>query len=309
MTSPRRRNAFTRLDDSNPLVPYLYLLPHAVLFLTFVVFPIAFGIFVSVHRWNILSDQQQFVGLAYYRALFTAGTPQAAFFWKTLLNTALFVVISVPLLVACAMGLALLLEKPIFGRSFFRTTFFLPTILAVSIMGLLWRWMFENRSGLINVILERAPFLEPVPFLTTVGWAWVPIIVGTVWWTVGFNMILYSAALAGIPRAYFDAAQLDGAGPWGQFRHVTLPLLAPVTVFTAVTSTIASSQLFGQSHVITAGGPLRSTQSVMMYIAEEAFTNFRFSSAAAMSLVFGAALLIIAVFQFRLLLADDRGNR
>jgi multiple sugar transport system permease protein len=298
-----------RLDDGNPLVPYLYLLPHAVLFLVFVIFPIGFGIYVSVHRWNILSDQQQFVGLEYYLALFTPGTPQAIFFWKTLLNTLLFVGVSVPLLIGSALGLALLLERPIFGRGFFRTVFFLPTILAVSIMGLLWRWMFENRSGLINVILERIPFIDTVPFLTTVGWAWVPIIVGTVWWTVGFNMVLYSAALAGIPRAYYDAAQLDGAGRWAQFRFVTWPMVAPVTLFAAVTTTIASFQLFGQPHVITAGGPLRTTQSVMMYITEEAFTNFKFSSAAAMSLVFGLALLVIAAFQFRLMMRDiGRGN-
>lgn len=310
MTStPRRSPALLRLDDRNPLVPYLYLLPHAILFLVFIVFPIGFGIYVSVHRWNILSDQQTFVGLEYYRALFTAGTPQATFFWKTLLNTGFFVLVSVPLLIASALGLALLLHKPVWGRGFFRTVFFLPTILAVSIMGLLWRWLFENGSGLVNVILERIPFLDTVPFLTTVGWAWVPIIVGTVWWTVGFNMVLYSAALAGIPRAYYDAAQLDGAGNWAQFRYVTWPMLAPVTLFAAITTTIASFQLFGQPHVITAGGPLRTTQSVMMYITEEAFTNFRFSSAAAMSMIFGLALLLVAAFQFRLMLRDTgRGN-
>ncbi|MEX2540352.1 MAG: sugar ABC transporter permease [Trueperaceae bacterium] len=304
-----RRPPLLRLDDSNPLVPYLYLLPQALLFLAFVVFPIAFGIYVSLHRWNILSDRQTFVGLDYYTAIFTAGTPQAQFFWKTMLNTGFFVAVSVPLLIGCALGLALLLEKPIAGRGFFRTVFFLPTILAVSIMGLLWRWMFENGSGLINVVLERIPFLNTVPFLTTVGWAWVPIIVGTVWWTVGFNMVLYSAALAGIPRAYYDAAQLDGAGTFATFRFVTWPMLAPVTLFAAITTTIASFQVFGQPHVITNGGPLRSTQSVMMYITEEAFTNFRFSSAAAMSMVFGLALLVIAAFQFRLMLQDTgRGN-
>lgn len=309
--SPRvpRRFAFLRLNDRNPLVPYLYLLPHAILFLIFVVYPIGFGIYVSLHRWNILSDHQVFVGFEYYRNLFTPGTPQANFFWKTLMNTGIFVVITVPALIAAALGLALLLHKPIFGRGFFRTVFFLPTILAVSIMGLLWRWMFENGSGLINVILEQIPFLNTVPFLTTVGWAWVPIIVGTVWWTVGFNMVLYSAALSGIPQAYYDAAAIDGAGPWAQFRHVTWPQLAPVTLFAGITTTIASFQLFGQPHVITAGGPLRSTQSVMMYITEEAFTNYRFSSAAAMSMVFGLALLLVAVFQFRLMLRDTgRGN-
>ncbi len=299
------RRAFLRpAIDGHPLEPYLYLLPHAVLFLLFIVYPVVFGIYVSLHRWNILSDNQPFVGLQFYTRLFTPGTPQFDFFWKTTLNTALFTVITTPLIIVCALGLALLLHRPIPGRAFFRAIFFLPTILSVSVMGLLWRWMFENRTGLFNVLLDLLPFAEPVAFLTTVGLAWVPIIVGTVWWTVGFNMILYSAALAAIPQAYYEAAAIDGAGTWARFRHITWPQLNPVTLFAAVTTTIASFQLFGQSHVITAGGPLRSTQSVMMFITEEAFTRYQFSSAAAMSLTFGLLLLLVTGFQFRLTIRD-----
>lgn len=291
------------------LTPYLYLLPHAILFLIFIVYPVGFGLYVSLHRWNILADEQVFVGLQFYQRIFTPGTPQFQFFWKTMLNTLLFVAVSVPLLIVCALGLALLLQKPIFGRNVFRTIFFLPTILAVSVMGILWKWLFENRTGLVNILLEALPFAKALPFLTTVGWAWVPIIVGTVWWTVGFNMILYSAALNNIPKSYYEAAELDGAGSWNQFRFITWPMLSPVTLFAAVTTTIGSFQLFGQSQVITAGGPLRTTQSVMMYITEEAFTNFQFSSAAAMSFTFGLLLLIVTAFQFRLMIRDlGRGN-
>lgn len=290
--------------DGNWLEPYLYLLPHAVLFLLFILYPVGFGVYVSLHRWNILSDTQPFVGLQFYARLFTPGNPQFDFFWKTAGNTALFTVITTPLVVVCALGLALLLHKPVPGRAFFRAVFFLPTILSVSVMGLLWRWLFENRTGLLNVLLDLLPFTEPVAFLTTLGLAWVPIIVGTVWWTVGFNMILYSAALAAIPQAYYEAAAIDGAGPLAQFRHITWPQLSPVTLFAAVTTTIASFQLFGQSQVITAGGPLRSTQSVMMYITEEAFTRYQFSSAAAMSLTFGILLLVVTGFQFRLTIRD-----
>ncbi len=285
-------------------VPYLYLLPHAVLFVIFIVYPVAFGVYVSVHRWNILSDTQRFVGLDFYARLLTPGTPQFTFFWKTMGNTALFTVMSVPLLILSALGLALLLERPIPGRAFFRAVFFLPTILAVSVMGLLWRWMFENRTGLVNVLLDMFPFTSSMPFLTNAGWAWVPIVIGTIWWTVGFNMILYGAALAAIPRVYHEAAMIDGAGPWARFRHITWPQLNPVTLFALVTTTIASFQLFGQSYVITNGGPLRTTQSVMMYITEEAFSNFQFSSAAAMSVFFGLLLLTVTAFQFRLTLRD-----
>lgn len=300
----RRRPGLRPAIDGHPLEPYLYLLPHAALFLVFVVYPIGFGIYVSLHRWNILSDTQPFVGLEFYARLFTPGTPQAAFFWKTFLNTTLFTGITVPLVVLCALGLALLLHEPIPGRAFFRAVFFLPTILSVSVMGLLWRWMFENRTGLINVILDLLPGFQPVAFLTTIGMAWVPIIVGTVWWTVGFNMVLYSSALSAIPQAYYEAAAIDGAGPWARFRYITWPQLNPVTLFAAVTTTIASFQLFGQPHVITNGGPVRTTQSVMMFITEEAFTRFQFSSAAAMSLTFGLLLLVVTAFQFRLTVRD-----
>src|SRR5690606_41649423 len=114
-----------------------------------------------------------------------------------------------------------------------------PTILSVSVMGLLWKWMFENRTGLVNVVLDMIPFTDPVAFLTTIGLAWIPIIVGTIWWTVGFNMILYSAALAAIPQAYYEAAAIDGAGAWAKQRYMTWPQLNPVTLFAAVTPTIA----------------------------------------------------------------------
>lgn len=291
-------------------VPYAYLLPHAVLFAVFIVYPVAFGVYVSLHRWNILSDVQRFVGLEFYARLVTPGTPQFTFFWKTMGNTALFTVITVPALLLSALGLALLLDRPIPGRAFFRAVFFLPTILAVSVMGLTWRWMFENQTGLVNVLLELIPFTQAMPFLTNVGWAWVPIVVGTIWWTVGFNMILYGAALAAIPRVYYEAAMIDGAGAWAQFRHITWPQLNPVTLFALVTTTIGSFQLFGQPHVITAGGPLRTTQSVMMFITEEAFSNFQFASAAAMSVFFGLLLLLVTAFQFRMTLRDlGRGVR
>lgn len=303
-TAPRTSRPRSRAGRGPLWVPYVYLLPHAVLFAIFIVYPVAFGVYVSLHRWNILSDTQRFVGLEFYTRLVTPGTPQFEFFWKTMGNTALFTAITVPALILSALALALLLERPIPGRAFFRAVFFLPTILAVSVMGLLWRWMFENQTGLVNVLLDLIPFTQAMPFLTNVGWAWVPIVLGTIWWTVGFNMILYGAALAAIPRVYHEAAMIDGAGSWARFRHITWPQLNPVTLFALVTTTIASFQLFGQSHVITSGGPLRTTQSVMMLITEEAFSNFQFASAAAMSVAFGLLLLLVTGVQFRITLRD-----
>jgi multiple sugar transport system permease protein len=304
----RTRASWLALNESNPLVPYLFLLPHALFFAVFIVYPVGFGFYVSVHQWDLLSGQSPFVGFKFYARIFDGSSPQGQFFWQTLLNTTFFTVVSVPLLVATALGLALLLYRPIFGQAIFRAIFFMPGILSVSVMGILWRWMFDNQSGLVNVIREQY-FGQPIiQFLTTEGWAWVPIIVGTVWWTIGFNMTLYLAALGGISQSYYEAAQLDGAGPWAQFWHVTLPLLAPTTLFIAVTTVLASFQLFGQTQVITNGGPTRTTQSVIQYITEEAFGNNQQSSAAAMAFVFGALMLVFTAFQFRLMAKDLRSS-
>ncbi len=300
---PVRKRRTPRWGRRDGLLPYLYLLPHAVLFSVFTVYPIAFGVYVSLHRWNILSPKQRFVGLEHYIGLFTQGI-QSEFFWRTMVNTLLFVVIAVPLLVACALGLALLLHRPGAARSFFRTVFFTPAILSVAVMGLLWKWLFANQTGLINIVLSNAFGIAPIPFLTTVGWAWVPIIVGTIWWSVGFNMILYAAALQSLPVQYFEAAEIDGAGSWRRFRSITWPLLNPVTLFATTTAIVASFQLFGQPYVITSGGPLRTTQSVIMYITEVAFGDFQFSAAAAMSVAFGLLLLGISALQFRGMVRD-----
>ena len=305
---PPRANRMGRPKFS--LEPYLYLLPHAVLFFLFTVYPVGYGLYISLHRWDLLSGQQPFVGGEFYRNLFTPGTPQFDFFWRTLLNTAVFTVVSVPLLVAAALGLALLLLRPIFGRSFFRAVFFLPGILTVSVMGILWRWMFDNQIGLVNAARELFTGAAPIPWLSTEGLAWVPIVVGTVWWTVGFNMTLYLAALGNIPTSLYEAAALDGATAGQQFRYVTWPLLGPQTLFVFITTALASFQLFGQSLVITGGGPNRSTQSVIQYITEEGFSNSQISSAAAMGFVFGLMMLVLTAAQFRIMARDAReGDR
>lgn len=301
--SPNRRSA-----DGSLVVPYLYLLPFALFFVVFVVYPILYGFWVSLHRWDLLAETRPFVGLAYYLQLFDFNTPQAQFFWNAMKNTVFFTAISVPLLVATALGLAVLLYRPIFGRAFFRAVFFLPGILTVSVMGILWRWMFDNQIGLVNAIRTDLFGGQPIPWLSQEGLAWVPIIVGTIWWTIGFNMTLYLAALGNISQSYYEAADIDGASVWTKFRYITWPLLAPVTLFVFVTTALASFQLFGQSLVITNGGPNRTTQSTIQLITEEAFTNNQFSSATAMAFLFGLVMLIFTFLQFRIMARDARGE-
>jgi len=295
-----RLRAFASLDTANPLVAYLFLLPQALLFLAFVIYPIGSGIWLSLHRYNPLNADQPFVGLLFYQRLFDFSKPEAENFWRAMGQTAFFAAVTVPILIGLALLLAVLLQRPILGRGAFRTIFFVPTVLSVSVMAILWRWMSADEFGLVNVVLQDIG-LPSIPFITREWLAWIPIVVGTTWWTVGFNMTLYLAALASIPETYYEAAELDGAGTWGRFRHITFPLLMPATLFVAITTVIASLQLYGQSQLITNGGPTRTTQSAMMVITEQAFTNHLLSSATAMSLIFGLLLLAFAGLQFRLM--------
>ncbi|BDP43726.1 hypothetical protein DAETH_36950 (plasmid) [Deinococcus aetherius] len=302
----RRRAARPLLNDAHPLVPYAYLLPHAALFLVFIAFPVGYGLWISLHNWNPLESASPWVGARYYLALLSASTPEAEYFWNALRNTVLFTVLSVPLLVGVSLALALQLQRPIFGRALLRAIFFAPGILSVTVMGLLWKWMFQNQVGLVNVVLEQYLGRPTVNFLTAEGWAWVPLVVGSVWWGVGFNMTLYLAALSNIPHALYEAAELDGAGSWARFRFITWPMLTPTTLFVGVTTALGSLQVFGQIQLITGGGPARGTQSVIGYITEEAFTNNNYSSATAMAFAFGVLMLGLTAAQFRLMTGSLR---
>lgn len=295
-----------RLDQSNPLIPYLLLLPHAVFFLWFTIYPVFSGLLISLQRWDPLRDNPPFVGFEHYAKLFDPASLQFQKFWGSMINTSVFVLISVPLLVIVALLLALALNRPVRGRSFFRSVLFLPTILSVSVVSLLWRWMFGDDIGLIDSALASIGIQAP-HFLTTTGWAWVPIVASTVWWSVGLNMMLYLAGLSGIPESYDEAAQLDGANVWERFRYITLPLLSPTTLFVTVTTILASFQMFGQAQLITGGDPRESTTTVLMYITNEAFTNNQISSATAMSFVFGALMLVVTVAQFRAMARGVKG--
>lgn len=303
----RSRGRFRRLDQSNPLVGYGLLVPYGVLFVLFTVYPLIDGIVISVQRWNPLQDTQPWVGGEFYAQLFDPQSTVASHFWGSLLNTCVFAVISVPLLIAVALGLAVLVNRPVKGRSFFRSVFFLPTILSVSVISLLWKWIFQDGIGLVPVLLGQLGLRSP-QFLSTEGWVWVPIVVSTLWWSVGLNMMLYLAGLAGIPESYDEAAQLDGANARQRFQYITLPLLAPTTLFVSVTTVLTAFQMFGQSQIITGGGPASSTTSVLMYITTQAFTNNQISSATAMSFVFGILMLAITVLQFTAMARGARGS-
>jgi multiple sugar transport system permease protein len=287
------------------LTPYLYLLPYLVLFLTFTLAPAVYGLWISLHDWDYLLPGKPFVGLDNYGALFDGASPVFDFFWQSMQATGIFTVCSVPLLIAVPLAIALLLNRSFRGRTFFRAVYFAPYVLGVAVIGVLWRFLLDPNLGAVNALLGAVGLPDDTAWTTGLPWAWVSLVGVTVWWTLGFNAVIYLAGLQDIPRELYDAAKVDGAGRWAEFRHVTLPGLRPVLLFVVINTILASSNMFGQAYLITQGAPGVETRTAIMYIAEEGLRNFNMGSAAAMSYLLTLALLLVSMITFRLFRTKD----
>lgn len=275
---------------------YLYLLPYLLLFGVFLVLPLLYGLGLSFFRWEMLSTAPtRFIGVDNYREALGS-----SYFWKALGATFRFVVLAVPLTVLLGLLIAVGIEAvPARRQAFYRAAYFLPTLITISVAGLLWRWFFNDEFGLFNALL--APLGIKVPWLTDTSWAMRSIVIMTLWWTVGGPVVIFLAGLQQIPGHYHEAASLDGANSWQRFRHITLPLLRPVLVFVVIMSVIGSFQVFGQTFIITQGGPELSTRVMVQYIYETAFNNYRMGYAAAMSWLLFALIAGFSLVQIRLL--------
>jgi multiple sugar transport system permease protein len=270
-------------------VPYAFLAPYLLLFTVFVLVPTAYGLWISLHDWDFLLPVKPFVGLENYATLLREGSGIGATFWRGMRATALFTLFSVPPLLVLPLLVALVLNQRFPGRTFFRAVYFAPYVLGVAVVGLLWRFLLDPSTGAVNYLLGQAA----IPWITALPWAWISLVAMTVWWTLGFNAVIYLAGLQEIPRDLYEAASVDGAGRWDQFRSVTLPGLRRVLVFVTTITVIASANMFGQAFLTTQGAPGNQTRTAIMAIAEEGFRSSRMGSAAAMSYVL--SLFLIAV--------------
>ena len=295
--SPKRRGP--------GLTPYLFLLPYLLLFLTFTLVPAVYGIWISLHDWDYLLPGKPFVGIANYEALFSSVSPVFDFFWQSMQATGIFTVFSVPFLMVVPLGIALVLNRSFPGRTFFRAVYFTPYVLGVAVIGVLWRFLLDPNLGAVNAVLSAVGLPEGTPWTTDLPWAWISLVGVTVWWTLGFNAVIYLAGLQDIPRELYDAAKVDGGGRWAEFRHVTLPGLRPVLLFVMINTIIASANMFGQALLITQGAPGVETRTAIMYIAQEGLRNFKMGSAAAMSYLLTLCLLVLSLVVFRLFREKD----
>jgi ABC-type sugar transport system permease subunit len=286
-----RRRAF---DWKGVAVPYLYLAPFLLPFGVFRVYPLLYGLYVSLTNAQLGRLNTTFVGFQNYRGLLI--DPR---FQTSVVNTATFTleatvpVLGVPLL------LAVILNRGVSFRSLLRSAFFFPFTLSVVTVGLTWAWLLDPLSGPVTYYLNQLG-LAPPPFLGDARTAMPSIVVATVWSVTGYYMVIYLAALQDIPQHLIEAASLDGADGWQTFWSVTFPLLRPVMLFVVIIHIIGALQVFGIVYVMTRGGPADATLTVVQYIYLIGFQgSFRLGPAAAMSWVLFVAIFIISLVQFR----------
>ncbi len=294
---PDGRPARRRRDD---LAAWLFLAPYLVLFGGFVLAPIGLGLWISLHNWDFTLPNKPFVGLDNYTELLDSGSVAFEPFWGSMQATGIFTLVSVPLLLVAPLVVALVMNRRFPGRNLFRAVYFAPYVLGVAVVGVVWRFLLDANIGAVNYYLGLLGLPDDVPWLSSVPQAWVALVGVTVWWTLGFNAVIFLAGLQDIPAELYEAAKVDGASGWSTFRHVTLPGLRPVTVFVTMTTIIASANMFGQSFIMTNGAPGQETRTAIFYIAETGLQNFQMGQAAAASWILTLMLMLVSVLVFGL---------
>jgi len=273
---------------------YLFILPYVIFFCAFVAYPLVFSLVLVFHRWNIVTPME-WIGLKNFDRL--VGD---TLFYRSLLNTLTFLVIHIPLQAVVALALALLLNAGVRGRGLFRALYFLPVVVSGVAITILWQQIYSYDYGILNNLLQAAGF-PPVPWLVDPRVAMPSIAIMATWKNVGIYIVLFLVGLQNIPRELYEAANLDGATPFNQFRHITLPMLNPTIVVIVVLSTIGGFSLFIEPYVLTGGGPMQSTLSGMLYIYNQAFSFGHMGYAATLGFVYALVILGVVVLQRRVI--------
>ncbi|MGB8955135.1 MAG: sugar ABC transporter permease [Tumebacillaceae bacterium] len=297
-----------RVFATGKWTPFLYLSPHLIFFTIFLVLPTIYGIYLSLHNWDLLRPAK-FVGLENYLDIFfNKDSIDYVEFWNAFWNTIKFVVFAVPFLIIVPLVLALAINTKTWGSSFFRAIFYAPSLFSVVTVVLIWVWILDTNAGLVNFYVNKFG-VSSIPWLTDMPWAWVALVTMTVWWTIGRNLILFLAGLQDVSEELIEAAKVDGAGKLIRFWHIVLPGLRGPMLFALVMTTIESFNVFGQPAVATQGGPGTETKTLIMYIREAAFGSYRMGDAAAMAVVMGAFLVVISLVQFAMMNRDKWPKR
>jgi multiple sugar transport system permease protein len=282
------------LRRGSRLGPYLFLLPYLAAFILFRFGPTIAGLVISTLKWNIMGEPA-FVGLTNYTNL--ARDPQ---FFLAFKNTLYFVLLTAPPLVILGLLLALLVDQGLRGRLIARTVIFTPYVVMSTVVGIIWLWMYSRDVGIVNYYLGMLGFPK-IGWLSSSNAAMPAVSTATVWWLVGFNMIIYLAGLQDVPRELEEAALVDGATGLGVLRWVTLPLLRPATTVVILLTLINTFQVFDQIFVMTGGGPSLATMTLIQYLYYQAFQFFKLGYGSAVAYIVLVVLVILALLQQRVM--------
>jgi multiple sugar transport system permease protein len=301
-TNPRRRKTSSATRWRNRGWVLFFLLPSAIPLVLFTLVPMVNSLWVSLHDWNLVSPMK-WVGLDNYADLLTSGDT-----WRVLGNTLFYIVGYLPLVYIGGLGLAMLLNRALKGRTFFRAAYFLPVVTSWVVVALVWQWLLNPSNGLVNQLIEPllngingifGSELTPPGWWTDPTWAMPSVILASAWKDLGFVMVILLAGLQSIPGEVLEAARVDGAGGWKRFWHITFPLLSPSTFFVVVISLINGFQVFDQVFVMTGGGPSGASQVVVGQIYDLTFRYGRAGDASALSWILFVLILIVTALQMR----------
>lgn len=275
------------------LIAYSFILPNLIGFAIFTLIPMALSMLLAFMNWDG-ANKISWAGLDNFAQLFRDTTFRIA-----LGNTFIYAIVTVPLTMVVALGLALLLNLPIRGRNLFRTTFFFPYVASLVAVAVVWNMIFNPAAGPVNQLLMSLGVQNPPRWTASVDWAMPTVILASVWKGMGYYMLIYLAGLQSIPTSLYEAASVDGASAWQKFRYITLPMLTPATFFVSIMCTIAAFKVFDLILVMTDGGPGRATNVLVIQIYNTAFREFRFGYSSAIAMVLFAIVLIVTLIQFR----------
>lgn len=280
---------------------YIFIAVPILFFLSIRIYPTLYAFNVSLHEWDLLSKNKPFVFLDNFQNLFYDEV-----FKSAIINTGKYILFSVPIGLLLSLGIALLLNSVTKGAALYRMVIFIPYVTSVVAVSWVWRWMFMKQGGVVNSIIGLFGIARQ-PFLDSTSQAIYVVISNVIWQAMGFYTIIFLAGLKQIPQTYYEAAMIDGATPWQKFKNITIPLLNPTIVYLSVMATIQTLQVFSQVFNITsggqgiAGGPLNSTVSVVLYIYQLAFINYKMGYASAATVVLFIIILTISLIQMKVL--------
>ncbi|MCJ7841286.1 sugar ABC transporter permease [Lederbergia sp. NSJ-179] len=279
------------MKKNQTLWGYFFLTPQLIGLLAFSLIPLGFALVLSFMNWDGFGAKT-FASLNNFIGQF-----QNPVFWKALRNTALYTILFVPVGITISLLLAIMLNN-IKGKEIYRVFYFMPVVTSSVSVGVIWMWILNGDFGILNQALAAIGIQGPL-WLTDTRWVMISIAMLSIWWQVGYNMVIFLAGLQGVSKSYYEAAQIDGASKIQQFRHITLPLISPTTFFVSIMAIIGSFQVFDQAFVMTNGGPAKASYTLVYHIYETAFINFRMGESSAAAMILFVIILIFTLIQFK----------